>query len=150
MAAIYLYPSLCLFEGTVVSLGRGTDLPFQQWGHPDFSSFSDYYFTPEDKPGANNPVLEGKKCYGQLVAESADEAYQAVNGKLDISYLLKACSLSANKSKFFIPFFEKLAGTKDLREQILAGKSEAEIRQSWQPRLERFKMIRKRYLLYKE
>lgn len=150
MAAVYLYPSLCLFEGTVVSLGRGTDKPFQQWGHPDFRSFNDYYFVPEDRPGAHNPVLKGQKCFGQLVAENADDAFHAVDSQLNIRYLLKAYELAADKGRFFTPFFEKLAGTKTLREQIIAGKTEEEIRESWQPKLKRFKAIRRRYLMYGE
>ncbi len=150
MAAIYLYPSLCFFEGTIISLGRGTDKPFQQWGHPDYKEKFSYSFVPKSVGGASKPLLENQACFGELVAVEADSAYALTHSQLNISYLLKAYRLSPQKDKFFNPFFEKLAGTKVLRQQIIAGKSEADIRTSWQPELEKFKKIRKKYLLYED
>lgn len=141
--AIKLYPSLCFFEGTIVSVGRGTNKPFEQWGHPDYKGKFEYFFTPKSTIGATKPLLENIDCYGVAVWPSF--GYQ-----IEISHLLKAYQLSSQKEKFFNPFFEKLAGTKLLRQQIIEGKSEAEIRASWQPELEKFKEIRKKYLLYED
>ncbi|MDI9320863.1 MAG: DUF1343 domain-containing protein [Phycisphaerales bacterium] len=150
MAAIYLYPSLCFFEGTVVSLGRGTDKPFQQWGHPDYTAKSSYYFTPKSALGASKPLLENQACYGQLVTDNADTAYAIGANKINLEYLLKAYQWSTEKDKFFNPFFEKLAGTKLLRLQIQKGLNEAQIRDTWQAPLAQFKKIRKKYLLYED
>ena len=140
--AIRLYPGLCFFEGTVVSVGRGTDKPFEQWGHPDYQGKLNHTFTPKSTVGATKPLLENQICYGIKLDKAPED--------LDISQLLKAYQLSPQKDSFFNSFFEKLAGTKVLRQQIIKGKSEAEIRASWQPRLEQFKKIRKKYLLYED
>jgi uncharacterized protein YbbC (DUF1343 family) len=148
MTAVYLYPSLCFFEGTIVSLGRGTDKPFQQWGHPDYIGKSTYQFTPKSVVGASKPLLENQICYGRLVAENPDEAYALTASKMDLSALLTAYQWSPQKSQFFTPFFEKLAGTRLLRQQIIEGKTEVEIRASWQADLHRFKQIRQKYLHY--
>jgi uncharacterized protein YbbC (DUF1343 family) len=150
MTAVYLYPSLCFFEGTVVSLGRGTDKPFQQWGHPDYASKSNYYFVPKSVGGASKPLLENQQCFGKLIAENADSAYNLVANHLDLAPLITAYEWSNQKVKFFTPFFEKLAGTTLLRQQIIKGMSAAEIRASWQPSLNKFKTIRKKYLLYED
>jgi uncharacterized protein YbbC (DUF1343 family) len=150
MEAIYLYPSLCFFEGTVVSVGRGTDKPFQQWGHPDFKGKTDYYFVPKATVGASKPMLEGKECYGRLVATRADEAFRLVNGKLDLSALIEAYKWYPDKAKFFNAFLEKLTGTSKVREMIGNGMSAAEIRATWQPDVAAFKKIRAKYLLYKD
>ena len=150
MSAIYLYPSLCFFEGTVVSLGRGTDKPFQQWGHPDYATKSSYYFTPKSTLGASKPMLENQACYGQLITDNADTAYIISASKINLEYLLKAYLWSSQKDKFFNPFFEKLAGTKLLRQQIQKGLNEAQIRATWQAPLAQFKKIRKKYLLYED
>lgn len=150
MAAIYLYPSLCFFEGTVVSLGRGTDKPFQQWGHPDYATKSSYYFTPKSTLGASKPLLENQACYGQLITDNADTAYAIGTNKINLAYLLNAYQWSSQKDKFFNPFFEKLAGTKLLRQQIQKGLNEAQIRATWQAPLAQFKKIRKKYLLYED
>lgn len=147
MAAIYLYPSLCLFEGTDISLGRGTSMPFQMYGHPGFKDF-DYSFTPKPMPGAANPPLLHKKCSGELIAESPDEALNAINNSFNIGWILKAYKAHPNRSAFFTKFFNTLAGTNELRLQIEQGKSEEEIRASWQADLAAFKKIRKKYLLY--
>jgi uncharacterized protein YbbC (DUF1343 family) len=143
MQAIYLYPSLCFFEGTIVSVGRGTAHPFEQWGHPDYKGKFDYSFIPKSTVGAIKPLLENQLCYGEKLSG-------AIQYKINIEYLLKAYQLSAQKDKFFNSFFEKLAGTKLLRQQIVAGKTEAEIRASWQDDLNKFKTIRQKYLLYED
>jgi uncharacterized protein YbbC (DUF1343 family) len=146
MQAIYLYSSLCLFEGTVVSIGRGTANPFKVYGHPGLASGS-YTFTPQPIKGVSeNPPLKGQVCYGQYVGESAEKLKN--QGKLELSWLLEAYKNLNTQTNFFTNYFDKLAGTSKLREQIIAGKSEAEIRNSWKPELERFKEKRKKYLLY--
>jgi uncharacterized protein YbbC (DUF1343 family) len=148
--AVYLYPSLCFFEGTVVSVGRGTDKPFQQWGHPAYSERTDYYFVPTSTTGASKPMYEGKKCYGKLLATNADDAYKIIDGQLQLKWLLLAYQWYPEKGKFFNDFFSKLAGTKELRKQIEKGMGEGEIRTTWQKDLTAFKKIRKKYLLYKD
>lgn len=150
MTAIHLYPGLCFFEGTIVSVGRGTDNPFEQWGHPDYLGKLTHSFTPKSTVGATKPLLENQLCYGELLHAETDKPIWLTLKKLNISYLLKAYQLSPQKDKFFNPFFEKLAGTKLLRQQIIAGKTEAEIRASWQPELQKFRAIRKKYLLYED
>ena len=150
MEAIYLYPSICFFEGTVVSLGRGTDKPFQQWGHPAFKGKSDYSFIPRSTTGASKPPLEGKQCYGELVATNPDKAYKLVDGKLNLSWLIKAYQWYPEKEKFFIDYFNKLAGTKELRKQIEDGMTAEDIAATWQKDVSAFKTIRKKYLLYKD
>lgn len=149
MAAIYLYPSLCLFEGTPVSVGRGTDFPFQQFGHPALNNYS-YTFTPESVNGATNPPLKGQICKGILIATTAEDALEKIDGKLQLGWLLDAYKKYPDKPAFFTSFFEKLAGTDVLRKQIQQGLSEDEIRKSWLPQLDAFKKIRSKYLLYAE
>lgn len=149
MAAIYLYPSLCLFEGTDVSLGRGTDQPFQQYGHPAFKGMP-HSFMPQPKQGATNPPQKGKLCYGEFLASTPEEALKLIEDKFQIKWIIKAYRQYPNKSEFFKPFFHTLAGTDELAKQIATGKSEEEIRKSWEPDLQHFKSIRKKYLLYAE
>lgn len=141
MQSIYLYPGTCLFEGTPLSLGRGTDKPFQVFGHPDLPK-NLYQFTPRSVAGAKNPPLLDKVCYGY------DLSKDKLADKVELSWILKAYSLFPDKAKFFNSFFNKLAGNSTLQEQIKAGKSETEIRASWAPGLAKFKAVRKRYLLY--
>lgn len=148
MTAIYLYPSLCLFEGTVVSVGRGTDKPFQQFGHPDFKGKTEYSFTPMTKTGASKPPFENQTCYGMLVADNEASALKLLHNQFSLQWIIQAYQWYPDKAKFFNNFFEKLAGTAELRQQIEAGKTEVEIRQSWQPKLNAFKTVRKKYLLY--
>jgi uncharacterized protein YbbC (DUF1343 family) len=150
MEAIYLYPSLCLFEGTVVSVGRGTDKPFQQWGHPLFKDKTDYHFTPKAKTGATKPLYEGEDCYGKLLATEPQKAYEMSGGQVNLKWLMLAYDWYPDKEKFFNPFFEKLAGTKELRKQIEQGMTEKEIRQTWKEDLANFNTIRTKYLLYKD
>jgi uncharacterized protein YbbC (DUF1343 family) len=148
MRAIYLYPSICFFEGTEVSVGRGTDKQFQVLGAPGFSG-GDFTFIPKPMEGAQNPPHEGKTCRGfDLTVLKTEDLRQ--RNSLDLSYLFTFYNGFDNKEGFFLKnlFFDKLAGGTELRQQIIAGKTEVEIRESWQPGLERFMAIRKKYLLY--
>lgn len=149
--AIALYPSLCLFEGTDISVGRGTSIPFMCYGHPLLNS-GDFYFEPLPIKGVSeNPLHNGKKCRGYNL--TAKYAQILVNGNsFDISYLLEAYRAFPNKDKFFTNanFFDKLAGNSTLRWQIINGRDEVTIRNSWQEKLQQFKKIRKKYLLYKD
>lgn len=139
--SINLYASLCFFEGTNVSSGRGTDLQFQIYGSP-FLTNMPYQFTPQSNAGAKDPMNKGKLCYGENLSKEKKVT------KIELKWLLKAYKNSTNKDKFFINFFVKLAGTDSLKAQIIAGKSENEIRKSWQGGLDKFKQTRKPYLLY--
>lgn len=150
MAAIYAYPSLCLFEGTVVSVGRGTDLPFAQFGCPEVGKDFHYSFTPHSGPGAKSPPYEGKICFGELVASDESDYLLKYGKNVNLQWLIKMYNAYPDKDKFFTSFFEKLAGTKKLAERIKAGESETEIVKSWQPEIKKFKKIRKKYLIYKD
>jgi uncharacterized protein YbbC (DUF1343 family) len=149
MAAIYLYPSLCLFEGTQVSVGRGTEAPFQQYGHPALKNYS-YSFVPKSVEGASNPPLKGQTCYGELLASDANSAYRLTESGFQLKWLLKAYQNYPDKANFFNSnnFFSKLAGTDQLQEQIKKGMSEEAIRKSWRADLDKFRAIRAKYLLY--
>lgn len=141
--SIALYPSLCLFEGTHVSMGRGTDFPFQAVGYPN-PNFGDFEFTPRSIPGVSKyPPHKNKICYGYDL-RSAD-----VPNKIDLSYVIDFYTKSDNKEDYFNAFFTNLAGTSTLRKQIEAGWAEEKIRASWQDDLNQFKRIRKKYLIYK-
>ncbi len=140
--SIALYPSTCLFEGTMVSVGRGTLTPFQIIGVPD-STMGDYSFTPKSIVGmAQKPKYLNKKCYGY------DLSNVKVKNQLDLSYVIEFYNKSKNKDKFFNGYFVKLAGTDQLQKQIEAGISESEIRKSWAEGLIAYKTKRKKYLLY--
>lgn len=139
--AIRLYPTLCLFEGTMLSVGRGTDFPFQVAGYPN-SSFGSFFFTPEDKPGAQNPKLKGEICYGK------DYRKLSKPPKFTLNYLIEFYNKSGQDPDFFNDYIDKLAGNDELRLQIEAGLSEEEIRVSWIEELNNFKKLRKKYLLY--
>ena len=145
--SIYLYPSLCFLEGTTASAGRGTEQQFQIYGHPDYSG-GDYEFTPISRSGAKYPKHENKTCYGyNLSNHSIEKLYQR---KFDLSYLIEFYQFFPNKEKFFLKnnFFDKLAGSDQLRKNIIAGKTATEIRQGWQSGLDEYKKMRKQYLLY--
>lgn len=142
MQAVYLYPSLCLFEGTVMSVGRGTDFPFQQFGHPKIKGTS-YSFTPESRPGAKKPLLEGQECFGYNLHRAGTR-----NVGFSLRWLLMGYLLYPNPDAFFNTFFDKLAGTDKLRLAIREGMAEDEIKAGWQKDLQAFKTIRKKYLLY--
>ncbi|MCD8275437.1 MAG: DUF1343 domain-containing protein [Alistipes sp.] len=145
--AVYLYPSLCLFEGTVVSLGRGTDKPFEIYGHPDMKGY-EFSFTPRPTAGAKHPPLEGRLCHGaDLSGMPLDEARQV---GLTLRYVIEAYRNLGLGEEFFTPMFEKLIGVGYVREMILSGASEAEIRACWQEDLRRFRERRQPYLLYAE
>ncbi|WP_068839880.1 exo-beta-N-acetylmuramidase NamZ family protein [Pontibacter akesuensis] len=141
--AIALYPSLCLFEGTNVSVGRGTDAPFQLIGSPNYTN-KDFSFTPQSTPGASSPPHKGVTCYGMDLRAPADAQ------PFTLAYLLEMYQNSSDKEKFFNSnnFFDRLAGTSKLQQQIKAGKTEAEIVASWEPALSKYKTSRKQYLLY--
>jgi uncharacterized protein YbbC (DUF1343 family) len=148
MTSIYLYPSTCLFEGTVASEGRGTDKQFQVYGHPGFPG-GDYKFTPVSMPGARQPKLEGKLCRGYDLSGMPIDELRAMK-KVNLSYVIDFYRDFPDKKNFFLEtlFFDKLAGGDDLRKQIIVGKTEAQIRATWQEGLEKYKAMRKKYLLY--
>ena len=144
--AICLYPSICFFEGTVVSVGRGTNLPFQVLGHPDLNTGS-ITFTPESRPEAKYPKLEGIRCFGQNLHSFAETT--CINDRrIHLSWLINYYEQLKDNTEFFNDYFDTLAGDSTLRNQIVTGQSEEEIRQSWQADLDNFKSIRKKYLLY--
>lgn len=156
MGSIYWYPSTCYFEGTVLSEGRGTPAPFQVFGHPSLPK-NLYAFTPVPSAGSKEPKLKNQLCYGWNLAGTNPDILKKVNGRIQLSYLLEAYRLFPDKEKFFLlaksgrkedHFFNKLAGNGDLMDQLIAGKTEADIRKSWEPDLNTFKAIRKKYLLY--
>ena len=147
MAAIYLYPSLCFFEGTnSVSLGRGTDKPFQIYGSDVFPASLPFSFTPKSVDGAKNPPLLNKNCFGYDLSAIPLDTLQ--NQKFTLSYILNAYALTKDKTTFFNDFFIKLAGKANLKDKIQKGISEKNIKGTWKPELAKFKVIRKRYLLY--
>ena len=148
MRAIYLYPSICYFEGTEVSLGRGTDKQFQVIGAPDYEN-GNYEFTPVSKPGAKNPPHENELCKGFDLTLINIEKVKNHNS-IDLSYILNFYKNYEQKNNFFLKnyFFDKLAGTDKLRKQIIEGKSEMEIKASWAEGLAAFKKKRTQYLLY--
>ncbi|HET6256540.1 MAG TPA: DUF1343 domain-containing protein [Puia sp.] len=148
MQSVYLYPSLCLFEGTSVSLGRGTPKPFQQFGNPSFPP-DGYTFTPVDTFGAHNPPLVGQLCNGFDLSQI--NVAKETGNRFSLKWIIKAYSLFPDKTHFFRgngSTFDRLAGTAILEEQIRQGLTEEEIRKSWEPALSNFKKIRKKYLLY--
>jgi len=146
--SIYLYPSLCLFEGTVVSVGRGTDYPFTVYGHPDIKTGS-FVFLPESRLGAKYPKLEGDTCYGQNLSGYA-ASFNEIREHFNLIWLLGAFEQLGNDTSFFTPYFDKLAGTSILRKQIISGTPIDEIRTSWQEDLDAFNFIRKKYLIYED
>ena len=139
--SINLYASLCLFEGTNVSVGRGTEMQFQIYGSP-YLPKNNFSFTPKPNFGAKDPVYNGKICYGEDLTAIPNVT------KLELKWLIKAYNQTNDKTKFFNAFFTKLAGTKKLQQQIENGVSESEIRNSWQKGLTGFKELRKKYLIY--
>jgi uncharacterized protein YbbC (DUF1343 family) len=140
--AIRLYPSICFFEGTVLSLGRGTQIPFQVIGHPDLRNMP-FEFTPVTIEGmAKNPPQENKLCFG------IDLRKVAVSKKIELHYLIDMYKAFPDKEKFFIPFFERLAGNSELRQQIKDGFTEEQIRETWKTDLNAYKKMREKYLLY--
>ena len=139
--SINLYPSLCLFEGTTVSIGRGTDYPFQHFGAPYLES--NYSFTPKSGEGSRSPKHENIKCFG------TDLRFQGnFLTAINLNWLIKSYNNCSNKEKFFNNFFDKLVGTDKLRLQIISGKTTKDIKESWKEDLSKFKEVREKYLLY--
>lgn len=140
--AVRLYPSLCLFEGTTISVGRGTQIPFLVLGNPELKNMP-FSFTPKAIPGmSNTPPHENKTCYGIDLREVK------VEPRINLRYLIDFYKLYPDKEKFFIGSFNRLAGTPMLQQQIKDGLSEEDIRASWQKGLDAYKEMRKKYLLY--
>lgn len=149
MSAIYLYPSLCFFEGTKISVGRGTNLPFQCFGHPDLKAGS-FKFVPKPNEGASKPKLQGQECYGFDLSTFGWQ-YMREQKKLYLFWLIASYELIGEKDFFRNDgFFNLLAGTDVLKKNIVSGKSEKEIRASWQQELQKFKEIRRKYLIYED
>ncbi|MEN0004710.1 MAG: DUF1343 domain-containing protein [Bacteroidota bacterium] len=146
--AIYLYPSLCFFEGTVLSVGRGTEQQFQVIGHPDLPP-TDFSFQPIPRPGARYPKHENQRCNGYDLSTLPLNMLRE-KSQLDLSYLLELYDNFEDKPTFFLPnlFFDKLAGTATLRQQIIDRTPEAAIRASWEPALSNYKKMREKYLIY--
>jgi len=154
--SIYLYPSTCFFEGTVLSEGRGTNKQFQVFGHPSLPK-NLYSFTPNPNEGAKSSKLYGQVCYGWDLSGTPEAVLTKVDNKVQLKWLMEAYQLFPDKDKFFLlpksgnmeeSFFDKLAGNNDLWQQIKNGKTEKEIRDSWEPKLSEFRKIRKKYLMY--
>ena len=154
--SVTLYPSLCLFEGTIISQGRGTYYPFTVLGNPDLKGKYEFSFTPASVKGmSETPLHMGKTCYG-LDLRKYDTSELKKSGKINLQWLIEMYRAYPHKEKFFdyrqsnqMGDFDKLAGTTLLKEQIVAGKPEEEIRASWEPELGLFKQLREKYLLYK-
>ena len=144
--AVALYPSICLFEGTNVSVGRGTDTPFEVFGAPTQPASRPYSFTPRPNAGSPTPPLNGQLCHGLNLRNTAAPDPT----RLTLNYLLEFYRLSTDKARFFGKYFGELSGTDSLQAQIMAGKTEAQIRRSWEPGLGNYKKLRRQYLLYPE
>ncbi len=147
MHAIYLYPSICYFEATPVSLGRGTDMPFEVYGHPEMDD-RDFSFTPKSIDGAKNPPQLNKQCYGRDLRGLDDDSIIARG--VDLSYLIDAYKDLGMGDRFFTPFFEKLIGRGDIRGMIKAGMNAEEIKATWSGDVEKFRRQRAPYLIYPE
>ncbi|MBD1396640.1 DUF1343 domain-containing protein [Pontibacter sp. JH31] len=153
--SILLYPSICLFEGTIISQGRGTYFPFTVLGNPDLKDKYAFNFTPKGINGmSETPLHQDQACYGLDLREFDTQVFRNT-GKLNLSWLMELYKAYPEKEKFFdfkqsnqIGNFDKLAGTKKLKEQIIAGATEEEIRQSWEPGLSQYKQKREKYLIY--
>jgi uncharacterized protein YbbC (DUF1343 family) len=148
MSSVYLYPSLGLFEGTIVSVGRGTDLPFQVIGHPTLTK-TNYAFTPQPKPGAMEPKYKGIVCQGHNLSEFGKE-YMKDTKKIYLFWLKGVYANTPDKTNFFDENFNYHAGNSTLQQQIKDGISEDAIHKSWEPGIAKFKVIRKKYLLYSD
>jgi uncharacterized protein YbbC (DUF1343 family) len=147
--SILLYPHICFFEGTTLSLGRGTLFPFQVVGSPLLKGKYSFSFKPVSMPGmSENPPLKDQVCYGINLKDYNTNIIKNTQ-RLNLAWLLSIYKTYPDKAHFFNAYFEKLAGTGELRKQIIAGKTEAQIRKSWEPGLTKFKAIRSKYLLYK-
>jgi uncharacterized protein YbbC (DUF1343 family) len=140
--SVLLYPSTCLFEGTVLSVGRGTQHPFEWIGHPDLKN-QPFQFTPISIEGmAKKPPHENSVCFG------VDLSKEKTGREISLKYFIQLYKRFPDKEKFFIPYFDKLAGTKLLREQIKKGMTEKQIKATWKKNLDMYKLMRKKYLIY--
>ncbi|MCB2197635.1 MAG: DUF1343 domain-containing protein [Bacteroidetes bacterium] len=149
MLSVYLYPSLGFFEGTSLSVGRGTNFPFQVFGGPDLQNV-EFTFTPRSIDGASKyPKHENKTCYG-VDLRDIDTKQLILNRRINLEWLLFGYKNVSNKENFFNSFFYNIAGNKTLKDQIIEGKTAEEIRESWHSDLNEFKSIRKKYLIYKD
>ena len=145
--SIYLYPSTCLFEGTVVSMGRGTEAPFEMYGHPAMENRA-FSFTPQPNAGSKTPPHSGKLCYGVDLRGVADKDIWREG--LNLEYVIDAYNDLQMGDKFFTPMFEKLIGVGYVREMIKEGRTAKEIEAVWQQELEEYRALRKEYLIYEE
>ena len=145
--SIYLYPTTCLFEGTVLSMGRGTDAPFELYGHPDLKGY-DFEFTPAPNAGSATPPHMGKLCYGEDLRTLPNEAIWSEG--IDLSYIVRAYHNLGIEEKFFTQMFEKLIGVGYVREMIMSGYSAEEIEARWAEDVAKFKEQRRKYLIYNE
>lgn len=143
--AVYLYPSLCLFEGTNVSVGRGTDVPFQVYGHPDMTD--DYVFIPRTSEGRRAPLYSDKECHGKNLTEYAHH-YKNNDKKLNLAWIFDARKQLKDDDNFFNSYFIKLVGVAGMQENINSGLTEDEIRSSWQTGIDKYLKIRDKYLIY--
>lgn len=143
--SVYLYPSLCFFEGTDVSVGRGTDVPFQVYGHPQMTDA--FSFTPRTAAGHNAPLYSDKECHGKDLTGYANN-FKKNKQRIQLQWLIDAREQLKDDDKFFNNYFEKLAGVKSLREMINDGVTEDEIRASWQDDIDKYLKIREKYLIY--
>ncbi len=145
MEAVYLYPSLGLFEGTIMSVGRGTPFPFQVFGHPDYP-LKEFSYTPFGSAENKNPKYKGMQCYGTDLRNLTFDSLVGLK-QINLNYMITAYK-TMHKKDFFNSYFTQLAGTYQLRKQIESGWTEEKIRESWQPALEKYRQMRKKYLLY--
>jgi uncharacterized protein YbbC (DUF1343 family) len=142
--SVYLYPTLCFFEGSIASVGRGTEMPFQVYGHPDMRG--SFTFTPKSTSGASKPLLEGQRCRGENLVEFAHD-YAHNENQLHLEWIIEAYQQLKDKG-FFKDYFRLLSGDKQLQRDIENGKTADEIRASWKDDLEAFKTVRSKYLMY--
>ncbi|MCU0408993.1 MAG: DUF1343 domain-containing protein [Bacteroidales bacterium] len=145
--SVYLYPSICFFEGTSLSLGRGTDFPFQVYGSPKLPD-TGFSFTPQSVAGALKPPLLGQKCYGKDLRDALDRGI-VPKPSLNLQWVIDAYNAYPEKDKFFTKYFDTLAGGPVLREQIQKGMSFSEIKATWKKGLEDFALVRAKFLQYK-
>jgi len=146
--SVLLYPGLCLFEGTTLSVGRGTMFPFQVVGSPLLKGKYSYSFTPVSIPGmSEDPPLKNQVCYGLNLKNYDTDSLRAA-GQLNIAWLISLYNAYPDKQHFFNAYFKKLTGGEVLQKQIESGQTEQQIRASWAPGLSSFKAMRQKYLLY--
>ncbi|MCM1482825.1 MAG: DUF1343 domain-containing protein, partial [Muribaculaceae bacterium] len=146
MKSVYLYPSMCYFEATPMSLGRGTDMPFCVFGHPRLKGDYEFSFTPHSRTGAKKPPLMNQVCYGRDLRELSDN--DIIAGGVNLEYIIEAYTAMGRPDKFFSRFFENLIGDGHIRTMIEQGRTASEIKATWANDVEAFKEARAPYLLY--